>query len=447
MNGNAVIFVVAAALIVTVTFVLLAWPLLKRSGAQTRGAKAPRASAAILREQLTELEAGLNAGILTSEQFEEGKHELARRLLEEVTRAPASQEPAQGTRRVPWLAAAIGGFLLVVSFALYFALGTPGSLAPTPAATGSGKEGSAGPITQQQVEAMVDRLAERLKTNPNDGQGWAMLARSYNVLGRFPEASKAYEKAVALLPGDAQLLADYADALAMALGKKLEGEPMKLVEQALKIDPSNAKALALAATDAFDHKNYSSAISFWERSLKTVPPGSDVAQQLQANIQEARQRAGGGAAPAEGTTLAAGGAPGGSTVAPSSGAAGEATATPPATSGPASVQGIVTLASSLTSKASPEDTVFIFARAVDGPRMPVALLRKQVKDLPLEFTLDESMAMVPAFTLAQYRSVVIGARVSKRGDAIAQSGDLEGFSKTVPVGSTGVAVQIDKVVP
>jgi len=342
---------------------------------------------------------------------------------------------------MPWLVAAVGGFILVVSFALYFALGTPRSL--TPSAPGPASEASGGqnPITPQQVEAMVTQLAERLKTNPDDGQGWAMLARSYNSLNRFPEASKAYEKAVALLPPDAQLLADYADALAMALGKKLEGEPMKLVQQALKIDPTNAKALALAATEAFNRQDYSTAVGYWEQSLKTVPADSEIGQQLRANILEAKRLARGE------TPVAESDGPNGVAAAtPGSSAGQTAEASSGSSSSPASVKGIVTLASDLAHKAAPEDTVFIFARVPDGPRMPVALLRKQVKDLPLEFTLDESMAMVPSITLAQFRSVVVGARVSKRGDARPSSGDLEGFSKPVPVGSSGIAVQIDTVV-
>ncbi len=353
-----------------------------------------------------------------------------------------------GSRRIALVA---GGAVVVCAAAigLYFALGNPASLSPDTARAAKDDSSPHG-LDPAKVRAMAAQLEEKLKTTPDDGQGWAMLARSYNAIGQYPEAVNAYKKAVALTPNDPQLLVDYADALAVSQGRKLDGEPMKMVERALELDPGNIKGLALKATDLFDRKDFSGAIALWERCIAAMPPGNeDLITQLKANIAEAKQL--GGTSSAANAEPAAPGSAGASkaasaSAAPSSTASrgSPAAATP---GEPAAVRGVVTLADSLENKVSPNDTVFIFARAVDGPRMPVALLRRQVKDLPLQFTLDESTAMMPQLTLAQYPNVLVGARVSKTGDAAAKSGDLEGTAGPVKVGANDVRIEISRVVP
>jgi cytochrome c-type biogenesis protein CcmH len=252
----------------------------------------------------------------------------------------------------------------------------------------------------------------RLKEHPEDAEGWMMLGRSYAVLGRSKEASDAYAAAAARTPKDAQLLADYADALAMAQGRRLEGEPEKLIARALAADPENVKANLLAGTVAFNRGDYATATGHWQRILARVPPESEVAQQLQAAIADARGQTAGASNRAPAT------------------AAGR-------------VRGVVKLAPALAAKASPGDTVFIFARAAQGQRMPLAIVRKQVRDLPFEFTLDDSTAMSPAMKLSGQQRVVIGARVSKSGNATPQPGDLEGSTPPVAVGAERVNLVID----
>lgn len=173
---------------------------------------------------------------------------------------------------------------------LYLALGNPAGLGPQ-------QSDDAHDISQQQVDAMIARLAARLEKNPEDAKGWVMLARAQAVMGRFDEASAAYARSVALFPDDAQLLADYADALAMAQGGRLPGEPEKLIERALRADPDNAKALSLAGTIAFDNKDYALAVKHWERLRRSIPPGSQFAESIQRGIDEAKSLAvAGGAA-------------------------------------------------------------------------------------------------------------------------------------------------------
>jgi cytochrome c-type biogenesis protein CcmH len=268
----------------------------------------------------------------------------------------------------------------------------------------------------QQFEALVSRLAARLKDNPEDAEGWVMLGRSFTVLGRFAEASEAYASAAARRPRDAQLLADYADALAMAQGRSLQGEPEKIIARALAIDPLNVKALLLAGTAAFNRNDFAGAARHWERLLQAVPEESEMAQRVRSSIAEARQLGGLGS--------------------PGKQAQRRETAA-------ARVAGVARLAPEFAGKVSPTDTVFIFARAAEGPRAPLAVLRKQARDLPVTFVLDDSMAMSPQMRLSSFARVVVGARVSKSANATPQPGDLHGQSAPVKVGAQGIAVTID----
>ena len=214
----------------------------------------------------------------------------------------------------------------------------------------------------------------------------------------------------------------------MTNNRSFEGEPTMLVERALKIDPKNPKALALAGTVAFDRKDYRVAVQHWEKLAQVEPADGQYADQIRASIAQARQLAGmpPAAAPISGNTAA---------TLPSTASAGAASA---------QVSGTVSLAPPLKARAAPDDTVFVFARAAEGNRMPLAIVRKQVKDLPLQFTLDDSMAMSPAAKLSGATSVIIGARISKSGNAMPKSGDLQGLSPAVSVGATGIKVEINE---
>jgi cytochrome c-type biogenesis protein CcmH len=264
-----------------------------------------------------------------------------------------------------------------------------------------------------------------------------ILARTYYTQRKFAEAAKAYEKLVTLLPDEADLYADYADALAMAHGRRISGKPMELVAKALALDPNQWKALAMAGTEAFDRKDYKAAITHWERLKATAGPESQLGKQIQPSIDEARQLAGlPPSTPSD--AVAAKGAKGA--------AAATAKADVPAAAAKA-VSGTVTLEKSLVARASPTDAVFVFARPAEGGKMPIALTRAQVKDLPLKFTLDDTTSMNPQVKISSFQDVILVARVSKSGSAMPASGDLEGLSKPVKVGSTGVAVTIDRALP
>jgi cytochrome c-type biogenesis protein CcmH len=330
----------------------------------------------------------------------------------------------------------VGAATLVLAAAGYLWTGSPQlALAPVPASVATAASGAQG-IGQAEIEAMVGTLQQRLQEQPDDAEGWLMLGRSFSVLGRHAEAVPAYRRSLALRPNDAALLSDLADALAMVNGRNLAGEPATLLEQALKLEPDNMKALSLAGSAAFDRSDYATAVKHWERVAALAAPDSPWLPRVRESIAEARARGGMPPAPA---TAAASAAPAAQPPAPQA-----AAATPGAT-----IRGKVTLAAALQAKAAPEDTVFVFARPAEGPRMPLAIVRKQVKDLPFEFVLDDSTAMSPATRLSTQTRVVVNARVSKSGDAMPQPGDLSGQSAPLaldPKGNNGLQVEISQVV-
>jgi cytochrome c-type biogenesis protein CcmH len=414
------LFVAIGALLALLTLGLLTRPLWRRGSAVPGDAP----SVTVLRQQLEQLGALNKSGVLGEAQYNEARQALERRIVDAVVNAEAAAAAPVRAAAPKGLMAGLSAFVCAVAVAGYAWLGTPIALNPELAAAPADARHS---ITAEQIEGMVEKLTARLKDNPNDADGWAMLGRSHAVLGRPAQAVPAFKQAVALRGDDPVLLADYADALGVANGRNLDGEPIRLVEQALKIDPNNLKALSLAGTHAFNQQNYALAVKHWEKMVQ-LAPGGELAQQIQGGIDEARKRAG-GAVP-----LAAANPPKAPTA-----------QTSPSTAG-TSVSGTVTLAPALAAKANPDDTLFVFARAAEGPRIPLAILRKQVKDLPLTFTLDDSMAMTPASKLSSAPRVIVGARISARGQATPQAGDLQGFSAPVAPGAAGLQIQIADVV-
>jgi cytochrome c-type biogenesis protein CcmH len=329
----------------------------------------------------------------------------------------------------------VSACLAVLATALYLLLGSPGGLDPAQVAAEQDQTHAVG---DQQIESMVTALAERLQTDPSNVEGWSMLARSYKSLGRFKAAVEAYAHLVQLVPDDADLLASYADTLATVQDNNLQGEPERLINRALALEPLNIKALALSGSAAFERKDYSMAISQWQKILPLLPAGSEMSRSLESSIAEARQEAGG--------SVAVKSVP----AAQAKDAAKDATkdftkdVNKDATAGVAKgLSGTVTLDSALLSQVAPSDTVFIFARPAEGSRRPLAVLRKQVKDLPVSFVLDDSMSMSADSKLSDATKVVVGARISKTANATAVAGDLEGLSEVVSPTAKGLKIEIN----
>jgi cytochrome c-type biogenesis protein CcmH len=398
-------FIVSAAVLLLLAVAIVLRPLLR--GAAGTGVARDKANFEIYRDQFAELENDLRSGVLGAGQFDQAKADLERRVLEEAARPV---EGVTGARRGRAAPIAVGVLIPVAAVLLYLQFGSLEGLDVTHHAA---REVSS--VTAAHFQEMTEKLAARMRKKPDDAEGWMMLGRAYRALEHFDEAADALGKAVALNPGNADLLADLAEALALRSGRTLAGEPTRLLERALKLDPNNDKVLALSGSAAFERKDYKAAIRHWEALLKRPGVSGELAQALSAGIAEARALSTGK------KTVAAKPAPG-------------------------RVSGTVTLDAALRARTAPEDTVFVYARAAQGPRMPLAIVKVQVKDLPYNFSLDDSMAMMPEMKLSAFSEVIVSARVSKSGSAKPAVGDLEGASAQVSPGANGVTVAINEVV-
>lgn len=397
-------------------------------------------NASLYRQQFAELDADLANGVLAPEQYEQSRNELERRVLAEG----AGKKSAPLKRRANWpLAIALTASLPAAAAGLYFKLGEPKAFdtpypqmelaAATPAAPAAAPATPPSGSVEELLPPMTERLVERLtKETPNDGNGWVLLGRSYIALGRFKEASAAFEKAVTLVPDDASLLADYAGTLSMSSESRMRGKPTQLIERALKIDPDSQKALYLGGVAAFDEKKYSIAIGHWERMLALMPPEAGRKRTIiEANVAEAKALLNGDTPDAQSKT---------------SDAANGVSAQKPAAAS-AELTGSVTLSPELAAKAGPSDTVFVYARAAEGPPMPLAIINRKVKDLPLTFAMNDAMAMMPNMKLSNFNQVRVIARISKSGNAMPQSGDLHGTTPVVANDADNLKIVIDQVMP
>ena len=419
---------------------------------------------AAYRDQRDQIDDEFAQGKLTATEHEQALAELQCRVVDEV--GDVHPEAAAPMRAPPLATLLLVALLLPAgALALYGLLGKPAALTLSatgaPPVAGAGKPGGATgageaphAMTREQMESMVEQLAERLKKSPEDADGWHMLARSYVAFGRLPEAALAYDRASTLSPRDPQVLADYADTLAMVNGRNLEGRPMELVNAALKIDPSHQKSLALAGTAAFNRSDFVGAVGQWRKLEAVLPSGSEQARAIAVNIAQAQaqaQTAGKGAAPAPAAQAQAPATPAAAQApapapAPTQSAAQTPTASAPAAAG-VSVEGTVTVAAALTPRPTAADTLFVFARPTSGARMPLAIIRTKAGELPYRFKLDDSQAMSPQFKLSGQTEVMLGARISRTGNATPQSGDLMGTIGPVKIGARELKLVIDGVVP
>lgn len=277
----------AAFILIAIVFVLP--PALQRSAQSKDKAEDERrqANIAVYRDQLAELESDLQNGIASQEQYAHDREEIERRLLEDTKGEEPERKVTTTAATARNTAYAIGIAIPLVAITFYLGVGNPKAVdGPPPVQTQANV--ASGQRTQAEIEANVAALAKRLQSNPTDAQGWIMLARSYSSMDKFAESAGAYTKATELTPNDADLWAEFAFATAMANGRSLEGRPMELIDRALKVDPENAKALQLAGSAAFQAKDYKKAVDYWQRVLKQVPPGSEVAQTIQERINEAK---------------------------------------------------------------------------------------------------------------------------------------------------------------
>jgi cytochrome c-type biogenesis protein CcmH len=278
-------FWIIAALFILFALWFVLPPLLEKS-VDNNSEDLRAANVLIYQDQFKEMAADLKNGLMSEEQYQQDKEELERRLLEDV-RASGTDLPSASTagRKVAY---GVGVFIPIGVIVFYSVIGNRGGLAqPLPQMTAADQQG--GPMSDQQVAANVEKLAKKLEQNPNDAEGWRMLARSYMSLERYSEAAAAFEHVTALSSSDASAWADYAEASAMTSGQRLAGKPTEAINRALQIDPKHQKALDLAGSAAFQAGDYQKAIDYWQKLLVLLRPGSEELRSISAQITRTKQ--------------------------------------------------------------------------------------------------------------------------------------------------------------
>lgn len=412
-----ILFVVLGAVLLAVALLLVLPPLLGWPH-RAAGAGGPQlqehAVRAVLREQLAEINAARDAGTITEEDHRRSSEELERRVLEEGRAAAGTADE----RPAPRLAVCMALGIPLGALMVYLWLGSPGALSPL----GSGKHPFHSTV-ERPTEDLIAGLAKRLGGRPDDPAGWRMLARSYGALGEFDQARETWERIGASAPRHAGVLADWAEILAFAQGGRFAGEPERLLGEALELAPTHIKALALAGRAAFLRGDFASAADHWQRLLDQVPPSDPGFEAILESVS--RARAGAGLEPIGARQAATGdvGAPGS--------ASGERL----------QLRGTVLLDPGLAPTVNPDDSVFVYARPVEGG-MPLAVLRYSASELPAAFDFRQGLLMSEADLPAQ---LAVVARLSRSGDPQPRAGDLEGISMPLSKDASNVRVVIDRI--
>ena len=393
-------FLISALLLLVLVLALLLRPLF--FPAKELATSRRQMNATIYKEELDKLELERNSGLIDAASYEQAHAEMRQRLFQDTDEA----DDLAVSRSPKMTIVGIGIFVVMLSAGLYFVLGSASKITEQEAQK---------PVTQEAVEKMVSEFAAKMEAEPDNLKGWAMLARSYRILGRNVEAQKAYERAGSFIDSDPQLLADYADVLAANANGNFSGKPVQLLNKALSLDPNNLLALWLSGAASFNAQDYKSAVKSWERLAKQLPPETDEARAIAASIAEARSK--GGLSPN----------------------------TPSVIHGK-DVSGRVDITPELKSRLKSGDVLMVIARK-SGERMPVAILKTPVTSFPMNFVLNDALAMNPNSLLSRLPEVSIEIRISKTGMAMPESGDLISAPQIVKVGTSDVQFLINQVRP
>ncbi len=427
---------ISIAIVTTLATALVVWPLVstRRPGADARYDDERRL--AVFRDRRREIDREHDAGRLSAAEADQAHADLVRQLAEDLPEVtgtdaaanpPAAPEVTAGPRaaavsspRAAWVAALFVAVLVpLVAFGVYRQVGAPHLASIDPSAAPPA-------VDAAQVDAMIERIEQRTRAQPEDAEAWAMLAEARKMQGRHDEAVVAFAKAIERLPNDARLLTDYAESAALRAGGDFAGQPVELLERALAIDPNEPKAVALMGAAQYRLGNLPRARSYLQQLETFLTPGSAEATQIAAILQRIDGEIG--------------------AAAPADGAVAQDPGPPAAASAAASVAGTVAIDPSLAERAAAGGTLFVIARASGGPPIPIAVLRLPTPEFPVSFTLDDSNAMDPARRLSGAQSLDLEARLSRSGQAMREPGDLYGRVENVRPGAGGLRIVIDQVV-
>lgn len=390
------LFLLIVSVMILVAFLIVLPPLWRKH--PVADSDQDQRNIAIARQRLAELKEQLQAGALTQELYDEQRVELEQALSDDLDiESHAKTSPSQGR----WMATVLVLAIPLAAGSLYWTLGNYPSLSQVEQTTAAQE--------LEKMKAMVAGLAERLQKQPDDALGWTMLGRSYKYLQQNDKAVVAFEHAYKLIGDQPEIMLLYADALAFANNEQLAGKPAELVFKALAMEPDNVTGLWLGGMAKAQTGDFATAMGLWKKLEAQLPQGSEAQQEIQGLLAKlATQIPEGAAAQAEAKS---------------------------ATTVSINVQ--VSLAPELQKSADPNDTVFIYAQALSGPKMPLAIVRKQVSELPLTVSLTDAMAMTPTMKLSNFEQVKLLARVSKSGGATQQPGDLIGVIEQIALTDKG----------
>jgi len=411
----ALSFVVLTLLMVVAVLGVLVWSLW-RPPVQAAADAHEQANAQVYRDQSADLAREHALGHLNDAEYAQAQEELKLRLRDDWVSGPV-QAHGGVTHRPRKTVLALCLMLPVCAVLLYGAWGSPMGLDPSALARSAPDEGPNATVTPEKIAQMVGQLERRLQDEPNNVDAWVMLARLQRSQEKFPASEKSFAKALTLTPDD-DLAVERAEVVAQVQGGDFSGEPWAVINRILKANPNQNNALLLAGSASFSEGRFAQAIQYWERVRASLPPQSEDINALDSALAQARERLAPGRASAQ---LPDSGRA--SAQSPDTGRTSAQPASPPSVSN-ARIAGRVSLAPELVTQTSPSDTVFIYATPAQGGRMPLAIVRTTVAALPFDFVLDDSQAMGPQSKLSSASEVVLKARISKTGQAMAQPGEL-----------------------
>lgn len=420
-----VVDIILVVLLVSLAGLFVITPvMMNRSDAQV---SRRRSNVNLYQERIADLTAENNAGLISAEELTQLKLELQHRLLEDDSEPGPAEHDNQATpeplrfKPLPFKQTLVIS-LLVSVFAvwLYYQNGALSDWQITQTLQAAQQQAVAGESTEETVQTLLEQLRRRLQQQPDHSQYLMLLAATESGLGNYPVASAAYGRLVQKYPQDASILAQHAQALYLASDRKLSATARTNVQQALSIDPLQPTALGLLGIASFEAQDYSAAIDYWQRLLPALGPVSPNRKMIESGIAKAKSML----SPEQ---LAAAS----NSQASSNNAA--------ATNSPRLLLNVA-IADNL--KVDPTATVFVYARAQSGPKMPLAVAKLTVADLPMQVVLDESMAMAPGMSLSSYSQVEVIARISKNGLANRGSGDIEGSVSHIDVVESTEAIEV-----
>ena len=406
MNASMLFVLIALGIALFVAVVFL-WFLLRERKPMTQASQA-KANAKVYRDQILDLDREHDSGHISDQEWQQSRDELSLRLLEDTS---AVDDPAAKTEKPAiWTAVVLAVALPLGSMGMYMWVGQPEALNPLALKTPD-------QVDPKDLTKMAQTLAEKLQDKPDNLQGWVMLGRTYRTLENFDAALRAYDSALKLSDDD-DLKLERIEVIAMQRQGQFEGEPWNVIREVLQRDPQHFGALLTAGSASYAEGKFADALKYWEQARKPLDANNPDLQGLESAIATVRERLG----------------------------------MPPAKAAPAAASGLnvtgqVNLSASLKSKASPNDVVFIYATPANGDRMPLAIFKTTVSQLPFNFTLDDSTAMAPDRKLSAAGEVMVKVRVTKSGNAMPQSGDLSGSLGPVKVGAKGLKLEIKDQIP